>query len=83
MQEAKLISRKDYAKVFLGIGAFLMILGIVFNFILDPNVFYDLPMYVGAIGIGALIYGAKQLFDKNNQDVGVTFSSKTVKEFFN
>ena len=44
MQEAKLISRKDYAKAFLGIGAFLVILGIVYNFILDPSVVYDLPM---------------------------------------
>jgi methyl-galactoside transport system permease protein len=46
MQEAKSISRTDYAKIFLGIGAFLVILGIVFNFILEPSVFYDLPMYI-------------------------------------
>ena len=52
MQEAKLISRKDYAKAFLGIGAVLIILGILFKFILDPNVFFDLYMYIGAIGIG-------------------------------
>jgi methyl-galactoside transport system permease protein len=81
MQEAKLISRKDYAKTFLGIGVFLIVLGILFKFILDPNVFYDLYMYVGGIGIGALIYGAKQISDKNNKDIGVTFSSKKVKGF--
>ena len=81
MQEAKLISRKDYAKAFLGIGAFLIILGIVFKLILDPSVFFDLYMYVGAIGIGAVIYGMKQLFDKSNQDIGISFSSKHVKNF--
>lgn len=30
MQEAKVISRKDFGKLFLGIGAFLVVLGIVF-----------------------------------------------------
>ena len=40
MQEEKIISRKDFAKIFLGIGAFLVILGIVFNFILDPEVYF-------------------------------------------
>ncbi|AWK50855.1 galactose/methyl galactoside ABC transporter permease MglC [Clostridium beijerinckii] len=81
MQEAKLISRKDYAKAFLGIGAFLIILGIVFKLILDPSVFFDLYMYIEAIGIGAVVYGTKQLVDKSNKNVGISFSSKHVKNF--
>lgn len=62
MQEAKVISRKDFGKIFLGIGAFLVVLGIVFNFILDPDVFFDLPIYIDGIGIIAAIYGLKHFF---------------------
>jgi methyl-galactoside transport system permease protein len=81
MSGEKIVSRKDYGKIFIGIGTLFVILGIVFNFILDPSVFYDLPIYIGAIGIGALIYGGKQFYDKKNENVGVTFSSNTVKNF--
>ena len=81
MQGTKLISRKDYAKAFLGIGGFFVILGIVFNFILDPDVFYDLPIYIGGIGLISLIYGGKQLYDKKNHDIDVVISAKTVKGF--
>lgn len=81
MQEARVISRKDYGKLFLGIGAFLVVLGIVFNFILDPNVFYDLPIYIDGAGIIAAIYGLKHFLDKKNHDSTVTFSAQTVKNF--
>ena len=81
MQEAKLISRKDYAKAFLGIGTVLIILGILFKNILDPNIFFDLYMYIGGIGIVALIYGVKQLCDKKSKDLGIIFSIKTLKGF--
>lgn len=82
MQEAKVISRKDFGKIFLGIGAFLVVLGIVFNFILDPDVFFDLPIYIDGIGIIAAIYGLKHFLDKKNHDSTVTFSKETVKTFF-
>jgi methyl-galactoside transport system permease protein len=81
MQEAKVISRKDFGKIFLGIGAFLVVLGIVFNFILDPDVFFDLPIYIDGIGITAAIYGLKHFLDKKNHDSTVTFSKETVKTF--
>lgn len=81
MSGEKIISRKDFGKIFLGIGALLVALGIVFNFILDPGVVYDLPIYVDGVGIALLIYGAKQFFDKNNQDMDVVFSAKTAKHF--
>ncbi|WP_326513008.1 galactose/methyl galactoside ABC transporter permease MglC [Clostridium intestinale] len=81
MQEAKVISRKDFGKIFLGIGAFLVVLGIVFNFILDPDVFFDLPIYIDGIGIIAAIYGLKHFLDKKNHDSTVTFSVETVKTF--
>ncbi|WP_286905065.1 galactose/methyl galactoside ABC transporter permease MglC [Clostridium sp. UBA1652] len=81
MQEAKVISRKDFGKIFLGIGAFLVVLGIVFNFILDPDVFFDLPIYIDGIGIIAAIYGLKHFLDKKNHDSIVTFSGETVKTF--
>lgn len=82
MQEAKVISRKDFGKLFLGIGAFLVVLGIVFNFILDPDVFFDLPIYIDGIGITAAIYGLKHFLDKKNHESTVTFSKETVKTFF-
>ena len=81
MNGEKIISRKDFGKIFLGIGILFVALGIVFNLILDPEVIYDLPIYVGGVGIALLIYGGKQFFDKKNADMDVVFSSKTVKNF--
>ncbi|OPJ60918.1 galactose/methyl galactoside ABC transporter permease MglC [Clostridium chromiireducens] len=81
MNGEKIVSRKDFGKIFLGIGALFVALGIVFNFILDPDVFYDLPIYIDGIGIALLIYGGKQFLDKNNADMEVIFSNKTVKNF--
>ncbi|MDR3598581.1 galactose/methyl galactoside ABC transporter permease MglC [Clostridium sp.] len=81
MNGEKIISRKDFGKIFLGIGALLVALGIVFKFILDPDVIYDLPIYVGGVGIALLIYGGKQFLDKKNADMDVVFSAKTVKNF--
>ena len=81
MSGEKIVSRKDFAKIFLGMGALFVTLGIVFNFILDPEVVYDLYLYVGGVGLAFLIYGAKQFFDKNNEDLDVVFSAKTAKNF--
>ncbi|WP_297428446.1 galactose/methyl galactoside ABC transporter permease MglC [Clostridium sp.] len=81
MNGEKIVSRKDFGKIFLGIGAFFVILGILFNIILDPDVIYDLPIYVGGVGLALVIYGAKQFFDKKNADMDVVFSAKTVKHF--
>lgn len=81
MSGEKIISRKDFGKIFLGIGALFVVLGIVFNFILDPAVIYDLPIYVGGVGIALLIYGGKQYLDKKNADMDVVFSAKTIKNF--
>lgn len=81
MSGEKIVSRKDFGKIFLGIGALFVALGIVFNFILDPEVVYDLYLYVGGVGLAFLIYGAKQFFDKNNEDLDVVFSAKTAKHF--
>ena len=83
MSGEKIVSRKDFGKIFLGIGALLVALGIVFNFILDPEVVYDLPIYVDGVGIALLIYGAKQFFDKKNARYGCCFFSKNCKAFFN
>lgn len=76
MSGEKIVSRKGFGKIFLGIGAFLVALGIVFNFILDPSVFYDLPIYVGGVGIALLVYGAKQFWDKKNADMDVIFHQR-------
>jgi len=81
MSGEKIISRKDFGKIFLGIGVLLVALGIVFNFILDPEVVYDLPIYVDGVGAAILIYGAKQFFDKKNEGMDVVFSTKTAKHF--
>lgn len=81
MNEEKIVSRKDFGKIFLGIGALFVVLGIVFKFILDENVIYDLPLYVAGVGIALLIYGVKNFLDKKNEDVDVIFSAKNAKLF--
>ncbi|OOM74926.1 galactose/methyl galactoside ABC transporter permease MglC [Clostridium sp. BL-8] len=81
MSGEKIISRKEFGKIFLGIGVLFVVLGIVFKFILNPKVFYDLPIYIMGVGIAVLIFGGKQYIDKKNADMDVVFSAKTVKNF--
>jgi methyl-galactoside transport system permease protein len=81
MSGEKIISRKDFGKIFLGIGSLFVVLGIVFKFILDPSVFYDLPIYIGGVGIAVIIFGGKHYIDKKNADMDVVFSAKTAKNF--
>ncbi|BCZ48776.1 galactoside ABC transporter permease MglC [Clostridium gelidum] len=81
MSGEKIISQKDFGKIFLGIGVLLVALGIVFNFILDPEVVYDLPIYVDGVGVALFIYGAIQFSDKKNEGMDVVFSAKTAKHF--
>lgn len=81
MKEEILVLRKDFGKYFLGMGGFLIVLGIILKFILDRKVFYDLPLYVMGVGLIALIYGFKQLLDKKNHDGEIIISSKTIKTF--
>ncbi|WP_315069787.1 galactose/methyl galactoside ABC transporter permease MglC [uncultured Clostridium sp.] len=81
MSGEKIISRKDFGKIFLGIGILFVVLGIVFKFILNPRVFYDLPIYIGGVGIAVIIFGAKQYLDKKNANMDVVFSAKTAKNF--
>ncbi|EHI97884.1 ABC-type transporter, integral membrane subunit [Clostridium sp. DL-VIII] len=81
MSGEKIISRKEFGKIFLGIGVLFVVLGIVFKFILNPRVFYDLPIYIMGVGIAVLIFGGKQYIDKKNADMDVVFSAKTVKNF--
>lgn len=81
MSGEKIISRKDFGKIFLGIGILFVVLGIVFKFILNPKVFYDLPIYIGGVGIAIIIFGAKQYLDKKNANMDVVFSAKTAKNF--
>ncbi len=81
MSGEKIISRKDFGKIFLGIGILFVVLGIVFKFILNPRVFYDLPIYIGGVGIAVIIFGVKQYLDKKNANMDVVFSAKTAKNF--
>lgn len=77
----KVISRKDFGKRFIIIGCVLLVLSGVLKFILDPSKYYDLYLYVGAVGIAALIYGSKQVYGKRSKDAPVEISAKSTKVF--
>ena len=81
MKEGVIISNKKFSEIFLMIGAIIVALGILFEFILDPSVVYDLPIYIMAVGLAALIYGIMIHFDKKNHGKDIEISTKTVKTF--
>lgn len=81
ISSGKIISRKDFGKRFLIVGAILLVLAVALKFILDPEVYFDLYLYVGAVAIAALIYGAKQMYGKKSEGVPVEISAKTAKGF--
>ena len=81
MKEGVVISNKKFSEIFLIIGAAIIALGILFEFILDSNIVYDLPIYIMAVGLAALIYGLMVHFDKKNHGKDIEISTKTVKTF--
>ena len=81
MKEGVVISNKKFSEIFLIIGAAIIALGILFEFILDPFVVYDLPIYIMAVGLAALIYGLMVHFDKKSHSKDIEISSKTIKRF--
>lgn len=86
MQDTKIkngmiISNKKFSEIFLIAGAVVLVLGIILKFILDRNVFFDLPIYVMFVGLSLLIYGARKFFDKKNYGMEVEISPRSAKKF--
>ncbi|UJF16319.1 galactose/methyl galactoside ABC transporter permease MglC [Jeotgalibaca sp. MA1X17-3] len=48
---------------------------------LNPAVFYDLALYIGIVGVGALFYGINQIFARRNKGEDVELSKKTANNF--
>lgn len=81
-QTVKTMSRKKFGQFFAVIGAVITILAVVLWYTLNPNVFYDLALYIGIVGVGALFYGLNQMFARKNQGADVELSGRTAKNFF-
>lgn len=81
-QIVKTMSRKKFGQFFAVIGAVITILAVVLWYTLNPNVFYDLALYIGIVGVGALFYGLNQMFARKNQGADVELSGRTAKNFF-
>ncbi len=81
MEKAKNIPRKQYASIFIGIGAALAVLGIILLFALDSKKTFDLPWFIVGIGAIAIIYGVTQIVRGDRLHPEVSFSSRSAKRF--
>ena len=61
MQGEKTVPRKKYALSFIIIGAVLAVLGLIFNFVLNPKKTFDMPWFILGIGAIAILYGVVQI----------------------
>ncbi|MGX6961207.1 galactose/methyl galactoside ABC transporter permease MglC [Vagococcus xieshaowenii] len=77
----KVISRAKFAKSFILVGAVITILSVILWYTLDPAIFYDMALYIGLVGVGALIYGIKQLLSRKSKDKPVIISQETIRTF--
>lgn len=77
----KVIERERFAKLFMMVGAAITAISVVLWYTLNPAVFYDLALYIGLVGVGALIYGTNQRFSRKYKNTEVIVSKDTTKDF--
>lgn len=77
----KIIDRQKFAKLFIASGIVITILAVILWYSLNPNIFYDLALYIGIVGVGALIYGLNQMLSRKNKNVDVIISKETTRSF--
>lgn len=80
--QVKILPRKQFGMYFSIIGAAILILAVVLWYALDPNVFYELAIYVGMVGAAALYFGSNQMLARKYKDGEVEISKETAKTFF-
>lgn len=78
----KTVSRQKYGKAFTISGGVIFLLGFILYYFLDPGVFYDLGLYVIALGGALLFYGLRQLRARQYKGIDVELSKATAKRFF-
>ncbi|MGO3732586.1 MAG: galactose/methyl galactoside ABC transporter permease MglC [Vagococcus sp.] len=77
----KVIERERFATLFMIVGAAITAISVVLWYTLNPAVFYDLALYIGLVGVGALIYGTNQRFSRKYKNTEVIVSKDTTKDF--
>lgn len=77
----KLISRKKFATIFIGAGAALMVLGLLWRLFFETKKVYDLPVLIIIIGLFVLVNGLSQYFKKNAASQSLVFSRRTATTF--
>lgn len=75
------ISRKKFGLGFISIGVIITVIAYVLWWTLNPAIFYDLALYIGIVGVGALFYGINQVFSRRNKGEEVELSKKTTNNF--
>lgn len=76
------IPRQKFGYWFIAAGALITIAAYILWWTLNPAVFYDLALYIGIVGVGALFYGFNQVFTRRNKGVEVELSKSTASTFF-
>ena len=79
--QVKILPRKQFGLFFAIVGAVILALSVVLWYTLNPNVFYELAIYVGMVGAGALYFGSNQMFARKYRDGEVEISQETAKTF--
>ena len=77
----KIIPRDKFAKIFISVGAVITILSVILWYTLDPAIFYDMALYIGLVGVGALAYGLQQLLLKKSKNKPVVISKENTRSF--
>lgn len=79
--QIKVLPRKQFGQFFAIAGAAILVLAIILWYTLNPNVFYELAIYVGMVGAGALYFGMNQMFARKYRNGEVEISKNTTKTF--
>lgn len=74
--------RKKFGYGFIALGALITITAYILWWTLNPAVFYDLALYIGIVGVGALFFGFNQVFARRNKGGEVEISKRTASTFF-
>ncbi|NLM66648.1 MAG: galactose/methyl galactoside ABC transporter permease MglC [Enterococcus sp.] len=80
--QVRILPRKQFGLYFSIVGAAILALAVVLWYALDPNVFYELAIYVGMVGAAALYFGSNQMLARKYKDGEVEISKNTAKTFF-
>lgn len=73
--------RQKFGIGFIIAGVIITIAAYILWWTLNPAVFYDLALYIGIVGVGALIFGLNQVFARRNKGGEVEISKKTTSTF--